>query len=48
MKLTNKEINALINLIDVLLDSRTSLDESTKEAIILILQILGEKLKWKV
>jgi hypothetical protein len=45
MNLTNKEINAIINLIDVLLDSRTSLDESTKEAIILILQIIGDKVK---
>jgi hypothetical protein len=45
MNLTNKEINAIINLIDVLLDSRTSLEESTKEAIILILQIIGDKVK---
>jgi hypothetical protein len=35
------EIDAVINLVDVLLDSRTELDEDIKEGVILLLTILG-------
>jgi hypothetical protein len=43
--MSKKEIDAIINLVDVLLDSRTSLNENQKNAIVLLLQILREELK---
>ena len=39
--LKQKELEASINLIDVLLDTRTKLDEDVKESIILLLNIVG-------
>lgn len=42
--LKQEEIDASINLVDVLLDTRSNLDEDIKDSIILLLQIIGSRL----